>query len=120
MDNIYICSSLKNWKLNKKLASLLEKNHFTTYLPQRDTNEESFHTIYTGNLSGIENCDIFLAVTLNHGKDFAFEVGYAKGKGKKIITFGEINNCKSDEMLYEALSKPIKLFPKLLKLITVS
>ena len=107
MKTIYICSRLKNQALNRRITNFLETNGFTVHLPERDTPQSDPEEIFTGNLSAIQQCDLFLAVLKGGGLDFGFEVGYAFGLGKPILGFLEDVSYKEDPMLAGAIPKTV-------------
>jgi nucleoside 2-deoxyribosyltransferase len=83
---IYLLSSRFNADINSKITTLLESGGHKIHLPVRDTPQTRDHKTYTGNIEGIKNSDIVLAVINGDvTKNWVYEFGYAQGLNKKII-----------------------------------
>jgi nucleoside 2-deoxyribosyltransferase len=113
MKTIYICSRLKNRALNHQITKFLETKGFLVHLPERDTPQSNPEGNFTGNLTAIRQCDLFLAVLKGGGLDFGFEVGYAFCLGKPILGFLEDGSYRKDPMLAGAISKTVDSLEKL-------
>lgn len=89
MEALYITSTLHtdwNIQFNVKLSNAFEKNNIKCYLPQRDTEQhQGSEVIFTQNTKAIQESKYFLGVAKNFTPNFAAEIGYAYGLGKKII-----------------------------------
>ena len=95
MKHIFISSTLKsewNQKFNPKLADILEKMGFETYLPQRDTNQSGTReTVFFENIRGIREAKVLIAVCLNESPNLGAEIAFAHSNGIKtvLLTTGE-------------------------------
>lgn len=80
--NIYICSSFKNSIINNEIDKELTELGAIVYLPMRDTSQNNF---YRENLEAIEDAEVIIAVIDYTGKDFCFELGFARALRKIIV-----------------------------------
>jgi len=55
-------------------------------------------------VNAIKESDIIVAVLINHGRDLAFEIGFAYGLGKPIIALASNTDYTKDEMIAGALT----------------
>jgi len=55
-------------------------------------------------VNAIKESDIIIAVLINHGRDLAFEIGFAYGPGKPIIALASNTDYTKDEMIAGALT----------------
>ena len=97
-----LCSK-KEREFLEKIDCLVRKLGFDTYLPHRDCglykNIKDIKRIAERDIEEVKNCDLIIGV-LNGivvGAGTAFELGYAKSLGKKII--GLKTDRKVDESL---------------------
>jgi len=114
--DIYICSSLRNHELNTGLCQFLESEQFTVYNPGRDTPQDSSQqAIFETNCNAINNSKIILAVLDYFGKDFGFEIGYARATGKIIVGYltGELSD--NSTMILQAIPDIVSSYQELKK-----
>jgi nucleoside 2-deoxyribosyltransferase len=93
---VYVVSSLKNYRLNHTLDTLLQARGLSCFLPQRDALERTLEKgrpeynaqalrIRNANADGIRRADLLIAIARNLGTDSAWECGFAHGLGKPVI-----------------------------------
>lgn len=96
MNDLYLTSTFTNpWNVefNSKIGDFLEKNKMKCYLPHRDTNQSgNKDTIFTGDIGGIDNSNLILAIAMNESPNFGAEVGYAYAKNTPIIALTTKNH----------------------------
>ena len=98
MIQVYIASSLRNFKLNETLCGILEDYGFRVFLPQRDSNEIAFvkdyktkadpkfsREVLKRNIGGIARSDAVLVIAKNIGFDTVWDYGFSAGVGKPIL-----------------------------------
>ncbi|RLF73179.1 hypothetical protein DRN48_04630 [Thermococci archaeon] len=95
--------------LTKRITEALEEHGFEVYLPQRDTPQSNdIETVFRANVEGIKRADVVVAVIINYGRDFGFEVGFVYGLGKPIIGLINDESYKGDKMIAGALTDTAK------------
>lgn len=89
---VYIASSLKNSELNAQLDRVLMRLGYRSFLPQRDTRQpsnqfdaETARIMSEQNIKGLYEATIVLVIARNAGNDTAWEAGFAKALGKRIL-----------------------------------
>lgn len=95
---IYLASPFFNDKeraVKSRIKEVLERNEYQVYDPQspsspynyEDSNAEWGQIVYTSDIEAIENSNYVIAIDwgLYGDNGTAFEVGYARAKGKKVI-----------------------------------
>ena len=104
---IYICSALRLKEVNNNITSILEELGYEVYNPCRDTNQAVF---FKDNTTGIKSADYIIAVLDYTGRDFCFEIGYAKALGKIIIPFStQPVELEQRSMMTDTLSNQMNL-----------
>ncbi|PHP45281.1 nucleoside 2-deoxyribosyltransferase [Methanosarcinales archaeon ex4572_44] len=81
-------------EFNQRLKALLDREGYSVFLPQEDSNEKTpphhhrqKEKIFRENLRAIEECDLVVAVLDGSDADSgtAWEIGYASAIGKPVI-----------------------------------
>ncbi|MFW9991882.1 MAG: nucleoside 2-deoxyribosyltransferase [Candidatus Odinarchaeota archaeon] len=114
----YICSSLRNRKVNNQICLFLENKQLTVYNPGRDTPQTGDPSvIFSANCQAIEKAKTVIAVLDYFGKDFGFEIGFVHGLNKPVIGFstGEIE--KSSVMILQAIPSIVNTLDELYRAI---
>ncbi|NES82599.1 MAG: hypothetical protein F6K10_14955 [Moorea sp. SIO2B7] len=109
---IYLASSLKNYKINSQIANFIVQHNFKCFLPQRDTPQYHNQLTKQINITAIQNSDIILIVGKNLGNDTAWEIGFAKGIGKLTIllsTDAELDKLRKSIMIFFSVDKVLHL-----------
>jgi nucleoside 2-deoxyribosyltransferase len=112
MKDIYLTSTLHNeWntKFNPIICEKLEQKGFSVFLPQRDTNQSGpKEDIWKQDIGGMDDAKIVVAVALNETVNWGAEVGYAFGKGQKVIAVTK-NDHSIPLIALHMVSKVIKV-----------
>lgn len=108
MKTIYLCTPHKLGQLNYELIDRIKKLGFqvtsaATDTPQNQPRKQIFHR----NVDLIKDCDIFVAVFNNYGKDLTAEVGMAYAWKKPSLGI-DYNAQETDAMSYYALDRIVK------------
>ena len=108
MKKVFLCTPHKLGDLNYQLISKIKNLGFevicaVTHSPQN----VPFDQMFDNNVALIKQCDIFVAVLKDYGKDLTAEVGmaYAWNMPRIGIDYTALN---TDVMSYYALEKIIK------------
>jgi hypothetical protein len=86
LPHVYLASALSNSVLNAQLAHALESHAWLCFLPQRDAPaSDAGQDIATANMQAILGSDLVVALGYRMGKDTAWEVGFAVGRGIPVV-----------------------------------
>lgn len=92
----YIDSTLKsawNVEFNLRLCDALEVRGVQCHLPQRDTDQRAAkESILAPNIAAIDECQLVVAVAQNESPNWGVEVGYAVGRGYRVVILAPVGH----------------------------
>jgi len=93
--------------LTGKICKLLEQEGYSVYWPPRDTPQDKDELKFSNNQKAIADADVFLAVLNIPGKDFAWELGYSYGLGKRIVGYVISDDYRDSPMMRDSVTELI-------------
>jgi len=117
MINIYLCGSIANAQVNALIAGLLKRFDFDVFdpceiVPEAQPKAQFSQHVYSICKEAIERCDILLVFLDSYGRDSAWEVGFARGLGKRIVGLAVASNLfLEDWMVKYAIDNILVLNP---------
>jgi nucleoside 2-deoxyribosyltransferase len=90
MIKVYLCGSIANAQINLMVSRLLSGGGYDVFDPckiaPQDISKAHFsQRVYAQCKQAIEACDVLFVFLDSYGKDSAWEVGLARGLGKRIV-----------------------------------